>query len=335
MSDSSERIDVVLHPHVVRDLGTVTDLVQSALAARGATGEVHVSDDVSVASGDVIVVPAPGGRVDTQASDRCVVRVDYGYVATDLSPGLHSHIRGRGLGGLRYAVDRIHHHRLHPATVESYGEHSEQFAEVRGTSGPVVALIHGGYWRAPWRLDSLDAAAIDLADRGYTTWNVEYRTPDEHGWETTAADVAAALKHAGAQAVLGHSAGGQLALRWAADARPALAVSLAGVLDLKIADDRGLGDGAVRAALGSRYTDAHAESSPRARLPLGVPQIVVVAASDDPNLNDIGREYADAARRAGDDIDLVEGPGGHFDVVDPRSEIWPAIVERIEGRLPR
>ena len=124
-------------------------------------------------------------------------------------------------------------------------------------------------------------------------------------------------------------------MRWAADARPALAVSLAGVLDLQIADDRGLGDGAVRAALGSRYTDAHAESSPRARLPLGVPQIVVVAASDDPNLNDIGREYVDAACRAGDDADLVEGPGGHFDVVDPRSEIWPAIVERIEGRLPR
>ena len=140
MSESSERIDVVLHPDAVRDLGTVTDLVQSALAARGATGEVHVSDDPSVASGDVIVVPAPGGHVDALSDDRCVVRVDYGYVAADLSAGLHAHIRGRGLGGLRYAVDRIVHHRLHPATVESYGAHPEQFAEVRGTSGPVVAL---------------------------------------------------------------------------------------------------------------------------------------------------------------------------------------------------
>ncbi|MFC6523476.1 hypothetical protein [Nonomuraea rubra] len=56
-------------------------------------------------------------------------------------------------------------------------------------------------------------------------------------------------------AVAGHSAGAQLALRAVADgARVALAVSLAGVLDLVEADRRWLSHGAVAAVLGDAYS---------------------------------------------------------------------------------
>ncbi|MGB7363733.1 MAG: alpha/beta hydrolase [Rhodococcus sp. (in: high G+C Gram-positive bacteria)] len=327
-------IDVVLHPDVVRDLRTVTELVESASAERGVTGRVTVSEDVCGADGDVVVVPASGDTIDIPADGRCVVRVDYGPVDVDRSPGLRAHITGRGLAGLRYAIDAVVHHRRHPAEVVSYGDHSDQRIEVRGSGAVNVALIHGGYWRTRWTLDLMDAIAIDLAERGYQTWNIEYRRPDKHGWAATTSDIDAAMSTIeGTTVIMGHSAGGQLALRWAADNSPALAVSLAGVLDLETADNRWLGEGAVSMALGSRYTDAFASSSPRARLPLGVPQIVVCAEADDPNLNDIGRDYVAAAQRAGDDVTLVEGPGGHFAVVDPRSEIWQSILHSVEDRL--
>lgn len=327
------RIDVLLHPDSVLDVCTATDLARRALDARGVAGHVAVTDDVSTATGDAVVVPAPGGAVDLGGDDRCVVRVDFGLAEPDRASNLFAHIRGRGLDGLRYAVDRVFHHRLHPAEVVRYGEHWEQRVELRrcGRAGaPAAALVHGGYWREAFELDSLDAIAIDLLAHGFDTWNIEYRRPAAHGWSTTTADVEAAMGVVDADTVvaLGHSAGGQLALRWAADHRPAAVVSLAGVLDLAVARTRLLGNSAAEV-----IDEADGAASPRARLPLGVPTVVACATEDDPNLNDSGREYVDAARDAGDEVDHVEGPGGHFAVVDPSSEVWADVVRSVQDRL--
>ena len=327
------RIDVLLHPDSVLDVCTATDLARRALDAREVAGDVLVTDDVSTATGDAVVVPAPGGAVDLGGDGRCVVRVDFGLAEPDRAPNLFAHIRGRGLDGLRYAVDRVFHHRLHPAEVVRYGEHWEQRVELRrcGRAGaPAAALVHGGYWREAFELDSLDAIAIDLLAHGFDTWNIEYRRPAAHGWSTTTADVEAAMGtvDAGTVVALGHSAGGQLALRWAADHRPAVVVSLAGVLDLAVARTRLLGNSAADV-----IDEADSAASPRARLPLGVPTVVACATEDDPNLNDIGREYVDAARDAGDEVDYVEGPGGHFAVVDPSSEVWADVVRSVQDRL--
>lgn len=332
-SMTETRIDVLLHLDSVLDVRTATDLARRALDARGVAGDVAVTDDVSTATGDAVVVPAPGGAVDLGGDDRCVVRVDFGLAEPDRAPNLFAHIRGRGLDGLRYAVDRVFHHRLHPAEVVRYGEHWEQRVELRrcGRAGaPAAALVHGGYWREAFELDSLDAIAIDLPAHGFDTWNIEYRRPAAHGWSTTTADVEAAMGVVDADTVvaLGHSAGGQLALRWAADHRPAAVVSLAGVLDLAVARTRLLGNSAAEV-----IDEADGAASPRARLPLGVPTVVACATEDDPNLNDIGREYVDAARDAGDEVDHVEGPGGHFAVVDPGSEVWADVVRSMQDRL--
>ena len=332
-SMTETRIDVLLHPDSVLDVRTATDLARRALDARGVAGDVAVTDDVSTATGDAVVVPAPGGAVDLGGDDRCVVRVDFGLAEPDRAPNLFAHIRGRGLDGLRYAVDRVFHHRLHPAEVVRYGEHWEQRVELRrcGRAGaPAAALVHGGYWREAFELDSLDAIAIELLAHCFDTWNIEYRRPAAHGWSTTTADVEAAMGVVDADTVvaLGHSAGGQLALRWAADHRPAAVVSLAGVLDLAVARTRLLGNSAAEV-----IDEADGAASPRARLPLGVPTVVACATEDDPNLNDIGREYVDAARDAGDEVDHVEGPGGHFAVVDPSSEVWADVVRSVQDRL--
>ncbi|CAA9343511.1 MAG: hypothetical protein AVDCRST_MAG16-1898, partial [uncultured Frankineae bacterium] len=84
---------------------------------------------------------------------------------------------------------------------------------------PTVVLVHGGFWRAEWDLSLEDDVAADLAGRGFLVWNVDYR-PSSEPWPATLTDVAAAHDHLRTRArvdltrtaVVGHSAGGHLAL---------------------------------------------------------------------------------------------------------------------------
>jgi acetyl esterase/lipase len=155
-------------------------------------------------------------------------------------------------------------------------------------------------------------------------------------------------------AVFGHSAGGQLALRLAADTATAgsgggaasggggvgvaLAVSLAGVLDLTEGERRQVGTGAVAAALGGGHDDipqVYAASDPLARLPIGVPQLIVQGVGDDLDLIDFNRRYVAAARAAGEDPGWLEQPGDHFSVIDPTAPIWQATMTEVDRRLCR
>ena len=351
MHPSAPPVDIVFAPGTVADRRTVAETADRALTTRGLTGDVvfardaaHFADAVTAAArrGEFIVIP--GGGVGFTVPPAGVVRVDLGRAPADRSPAVRAHIRERGLDGLRFAIDSWYHHRLHPADRVRYGDHHEQHADLRVPDGPgphpAVALFHGGYWRSRWAADLMDALAIDLTARGYLTWNAEYRRPDEHGWAATTHDVAAAVRALAevdgadpARIVLaGHSAGAQLALRAAADAvaghaavRPILAVSLAGVLNLRLADDRGLSEGATAAALGghrSECPDVYRWSSPIDRLPLGLAQLVVSAVHDDPNLLEMSREYHSTAQAFGDPVTYLEGPGNHFAVVDPADDLW-------------
>jgi acetyl esterase/lipase len=250
-----------------------------------------------------------------------------------------------------------------PVQTLSYGSDPEQFGQLRtppAGSVPVsvVILVHGGYWRSRWRLDLMDPLAADLARHGIASWNIEYRRPDRHGWDATTTDVEAAVRHLDRLAVrypvdlarvilVGHSAGGQLAMRVAADlltpvlpaaappadalladagaVRPAVVVSLAGVLDLAEAQRRGLSDGAVAAALGgtsAELPDVYAAASPLQRLPLGIPQLIVTARNDTAVPNELSDRYAAAARAAGDPITAIQGEGDHFTLIDPASLLW-------------
>jgi dipeptidyl aminopeptidase/acylaminoacyl peptidase len=199
-----------------------------------------------------------------------------------------------------------------------------------------VAVLHGGFWRAPYAADLMDALCVDLAARGYEAWNVEYRRVGTGGgWPTTFEDVRAAVAAADTDkpfVTLGHSAGGHLALWLAAERGAALAVSQAGVVDLAEAWQLGLSRRAPAELLGGAPHEVparYAEASPAARLPLGVPQLLVHGRRDDTVPAEMSRAYAVQARRAGDDVDLVETDEGHFECLDPASASWAAIVERL------
>ncbi len=217
--------------------------------------------------------------------------------------------------------------------------HGSWSAEVTGPDEGtgVVVLIHGGFWRSHYDLTSLRPIAAGLAAAGHLVWNIEYPRVGMPGggWPGTAEAVAgavdAALVAAGGRRVVvaGHSAGGHLAL-WAARGRPVAAVvSLAGVADLVGGAREQLGDGAVPAFLGAGPDDdpeRYAAASPLARLPLGVPAVVIHGDGDRNVPISQSRTWVTAARAAGDDVDFVELAGAdHFDVIAPAGPAWEAL----------
>ncbi|MDX6327563.1 MAG: hypothetical protein QOK15_3917, partial [Nocardioidaceae bacterium] len=136
----------------------------------------------------------------------------------------------------------------------SYGTDPSQYAELYRPAGPshgVVVVIHGGFWRAQYDASLGQPLAEDLARRGWTAWNVEYRRVGNGGGAPqTFDDVSAAIDQLAEVpeldlsrvVTLGHSAGGHLATWAAARGRSAAqppervevtaVVSQAGVLDL-------------------------------------------------------------------------------------------------------
>ncbi|HEY6378647.1 MAG TPA: prolyl oligopeptidase family serine peptidase [Candidatus Dormibacteraeota bacterium] len=228
-----------------------------------------------------------------------------------------------------------------------YGPASDQWVELRvprdaASPPPVVVLVHGGFWKRSWHADLMNALAVWLAHRGLASWNVEYRRVGVRGGDAAAcvADVIAAVDSlraatAGApidaarMVLVGHSAGGHLALLAArrAVARPRGVVGLAAVSDLVAAADARLGDGAAQALLGgepAELADRYREASPIEQLPLGVPQLVVHGVRDQAVPVSMSSLYAQRARAAGDDVELaVLAATGHAELIDPASPCWP------------
>ena len=118
----------------------------------------------------------------------------------------------------------------------AYGEHPDQFGLLWlpnpkvAIKKPTVALLHGGCWMRAYDIHHTAALATALAQAGYPVWNIEYRRADENqsAWPTSLQDVRRGLlalhqlSNYGVTldevAILGHSAGGHLALLLAAEA---------------------------------------------------------------------------------------------------------------------
>ena len=234
----------------------------------------------------------------------------------------------------------------------NYGSHPSQLAELFLPAGsgphPVAIVVHGGYWRAQFDRSLMEGLCLDLAAHGLAAWNLEYRRVGAGGgWPNTFLDVAAGIDSlADVDAPLdrsrvvavGHSAGGQLAL-WAAS-RPTLpadapgsgprvtitaAVSQAGVLDLTLAAGLMPSATPTKSLLGdpAEHYERYVLASPRERLPLGIPQLVLHGEQDDTVSMRIATSYAAAAREAGDPCELVVlSHTGHFEHLDAGAEAW-------------
>ena len=235
-----------------------------------------------------------------------------------------------------------------------YGGDENQFIDLRlpKTSGPhaLAIAIHGGFWRARYDLLYLGHLCAALGAKGIATANLEYRRVGNPGggWPGTFADIRAAFRfltqNAGRHnfdlqriAVLGHSAGGQLALCLAArEPQIKSAVPLAGVIDLQQAYALHLSSDAVVDFLGgapSVATDHYREADPM-NLAIKSHQVVIHGSLDEIVPPAFSRDYAQKKRAAKENVELVEIAGaGHFELVDPRSGAWKKVEEAILNGL--
>jgi len=230
----------------------------------------------------------------------------------------------------------------------SYGADPSQHGDLRLPPGagphPLVIALHGGFWRARYDLVHLGHLCAALTAAGFATFSVEYRRVGQPGGGVpgTLDDALAGARFAlglpsvdAARGVLlGHSAGGQLAL-WAAKGVAVQGVvALAAVSDLARASELRLGDGIVDDFLGDA-PGAVELASPCARLPLGRRQRLVHGDQDDTVPFELSERYVARARRLGDDAELIALPGaGHFEPIDPLSSAWPAVLSAVRDLVP-
>ncbi|MCW2759925.1 MAG: lipase/esterase [Marmoricola sp.] len=237
-----------------------------------------------------------------------------------------------------------------------------QFAELRlPTKDPLatVVLLHGGYWLPGYGLELMNALSFELTDLGFATWNVEYRrTGEGGGFPTTLSDVAAAVDRldgkglpgglAGNVVLLGHSAGGHLAV-WAASrtdrtpggepkVEPRGAISLAGVLDLVRAGSASGSTDPVTAFMGGSPTatpESYALADPALLVPAGCPVWAVDAEDDETVPPEQSTSYVALAESAGATVERVVVPGDHLSLIDPRAESFPTIRKLVTEAASR
>lgn len=229
-----------------------------------------------------------------------------------------------------------------------FGADPSQVADLhlpRGTGPrPVAVLLHGGHWSTGFGKLVCRPLARDLAKRGWAAWNLEYRRLGSGrggggGWPATFQDVADGIDALAAVpdldlsrvVLIGHSAGGQLAL-WAAS-RPSLPTGAVGALPRVVASrviglapvtDLARSGSSAQRLVGATTEDAPdrwAQADPiRAGAPK-VPVLVVHPAADATVPVERSRIYTAATGAS-----LVETPGVHRDPLDPTSPAWAAAV---------
>jgi acetyl esterase/lipase len=250
-----------------------------------------------------------------------------------------------------------------PDHIARYGPRREQVVDLRtppdgAPASTLVVLVHGGFWRAAYDRAHTAPLADALARAGFAVAVPEYRRVGSPGggWPGTFDDLsilteslstitAARRIHVKRTVLVGHSAGGHLALwaaarhrlpvgsPWRTEWRPDAVVALAGCVSLALSDIWDLGRGATASLLGGNVDavpERYALADPGALLPLGVPLTLLHGVGDQEVPVAMSREYAGLAGRTGDPVRLVEIPDmEHYGLIDPSSAAWPYLLDAL------
>jgi acetyl esterase/lipase len=252
-----------------------------------------------------------------------------------------------------------------------YGADSLQFGDLRLPDNPgphpVAIIIHGGCWLPGPDLKYTAALSDALRNEGIATWNVEYNRVGHPngGWPGTFSDIASATDYVREIAeefnldlnrvvVVGHSAGGHLALWVAARHKitpeseiyrenplPVVGVvALAAPVDM----DNTVGpvyeycrDSVVTKLLGGlpdEVPENYNNASPLRMLPIGVPRRLMVGDLDIPLLLEHLSVYSDSAAKLNEDIklDTIQHVW-HNELAVPGSIAWLRVRAAIKSLL--
>jgi acetyl esterase/lipase len=230
-----------------------------------------------------------------------------------------------------------------------YGSDPNQFGDLRipksGGPFPIVMNIHGGFWRAKYDLAHAGHLCAALTAKGLATFNLEYRRVGNKGggWPGSLEDTVAGFRFlpqiakrykldSNRVVVMGHSAGGELALCLAAH-EPAVksVISLAGVVDLQAAFDDHLSNDAVVGFMGGKPKDVpehYHEADPLQLSISKAEQWLIYGLSDDVVPPAYSRNYVQLKKQKNENAHLVEvAQAGHYELIDPHSTAWPKVEQ--------
>jgi pimeloyl-ACP methyl ester carboxylesterase len=250
----------------------------------------------------------------------------------------------------------------------SYGSNKMQVGELRlplvsgDKLAPLVIIIHGGCWVSSYAdyhfMDSFSQAITDL---GYATWNIEYRAIGTGGeWPIIFQDINKAVDYSrdiathypidiNKVAVIGHSAGGHLAL-WTAsrtnikstsDLYTENPLTISGVISLagiaNVSGNNSCG-GLANSVIGvpiSPITDTliqrRLETSPLQMLPTQIKTVLISGSVDGIVPPSMGTEYSTEATKFGDDsLHYILQGLGHFDLIDPAKTNWSLYQQSLQ-----
>ena len=216
-----------------------------------------------------------------------------------------------------------------PDETISFGKSEDQVIDFYLPSDqkkPLIVLIHGGYWRPDYDRKHLTPLARALANIGWPVALIEYRriigNPD-----AMMSDVISAIEEVSKSysnlILIGHSAGGHLALVAAHKVNASAIIALAPLTNLLSAEELDLDEGAVSDFLGAPAA-LRSDLDPT-RLPvLTIPTTLIHGTLDLRVPINFSHEYV--AQKAGANVQFLEFEHlGHFELIDPRSEIFAEI----------
>ncbi len=240
-----------------------------------------------------------------------------------------------------------------PDQLIAYGDDPLQFAELWlpeqisadskiDRSLPVVVLVHGGCWLNEYDITHTHALSSALRTAGYAVWSLEYRRTGDKGggWPGSYNDVVAGLNALVVNtstrldlnkiALVGHSAGGHLALLAANEPNlklePSIVIGLAPIVDVTAYSQ---GDNSCQQAAEQFFsgpahelTEQYRAATPQTEA-FRAPVIALHGSLD----QIVPLEQSAMLNRR-----LVDG-AGHFDFIHPHTPAFQALLRALAEHL--
>lgn len=232
-----------------------------------------------------------------------------------------------------------------PDNTYNYGSHSSQFiqywkAPKQSDAAANVIFIHGGCWLKEYDITHTNPASSALRKAGFNVWSVEYRRLGEQGgeWPASLNDVKTAVHFIQQKlndqpvAVMGHSAGGHLALLATTRKTPQAeninaVIGLAAITDMvSYTQAQGSCNRAASNLMKTAYTseDDYRAASPKTKKLHA--NTWLMQGTDD--------QIVPMSQTADLDVKTEQLEGaGHFDLIHPNSTAWEAIIQRLNKEL--